>query len=326
MTKSKKSLWISIVVLVLTIAIAGASTFAWFTINERVTVGDIDVNVTTGSQGLYVASAQDGVYRTHITYAELAELRTNTMDKVVLNNITSADGINMKNYKNEQVGAVSLNFIEFSLFFRATAEAGLTGDAIPKVKLTGHKDFSNVVANVDTKPFELISEFGKVLNPVEYGKVADTPTIAVGSPILARAAHATRVSFAAKDANSTVTKTTVWDPYYADNTTFCGLANPDNNGRFDNKLGNLALDYYNVIKPESERLAFPTAGLATTLNLAEMTDIQPLVEDTTKPGYYHGNVTIRIWLEGFDGDCLNSILKDAIIAKLAFELVGVNNN
>lgn len=320
MTKAKKRLLFSVAALVIAIAVATGSTFAWFTINREVNVEQMEISVTAGSQGIYVSTAKAGPYKTSLSQADLITAGYNV--NANLDALTSKDGVTIT--ERDSATAVDKStgkFIEFKLYFRAS------GESVPIIDLNRTDNTTVDGKNTILKPSEkgVPQTIYNEWQDIDAGAYGQTAAIAAQSSLPSRAAYAARVSFEAVAHNATAKSTRVWDPYYADPTTFRGLANAANRGRYDNTNMNFAVDYYNATyafeKSGNDPITAPTVGtIAETQDSEEFfADVLKLTENTTT-GFYEGELTIRIWLEGYDGDCINSILGDKITADFVFAI------
>lgn len=313
MTKAKKRLLFSVAALVIAIAVATGSTFAWFTINREVNVEEMDISVTAGSQGIYIAAKKTGPYKTALNMDDLVTAGYNKDAK--LDALTSADGkVITDRGSNTALTKESGKFIEMTFYFRAT------GETMPIIDLKETKDDnrSTVLLPHTTNNAQTVDNTWKAINIGDYGQARAIP---LNGKIEARAAHAARVSFDALAHDKVAKNTRVWDPFYGDTTTFCGLANSANGGKLDNSVGNFALEYYNETKaPDEPKLTWPTDGIVATEAKDDFFKNVLVLSETSTPKVYEGELTIRIWLEGWDGDCMTSILGDKIKADFVFAI------
>lgn len=330
MTKSKRNLLVSVIVLVLTLAIAGGSTFAWFTTNQRVTVDDMNMSVTTGTQGLYVSTNPTTGFKTTLTAQDLLSIGFDP-SKLALDNVTSADGMSVTTLTNA-TASKNVSYGEFSVYFRitgldATGDGGTTETPIaPKVNV---EDLDLIGTASDRLTY---SDFDFTEVDAKYGKAGLVGNkIDRGGQIEANPTHAMRMSFATQAFNKTgenlYTETDtarVWDPFYANTATFCGLPNAANGDKLDNKTGNFSLDYYNQLIVQNEgaestnKLTFPATGIAAIQEKTAFStnSLKFAWNDTSKA--WEGKLTVRMWIEGYDGDCLNAILGGKVVAKMNF--------
>lgn len=304
MKKSKKLL-ISVFALVVTLALATSATFAWFTTNDKVEVGSYDVNVTTGSQGLYVSADKDEnkTYSSNIDTATIKALyqgaNAGDMNAKGFTAVTSTDGKAFTNRAGTSVTANSLiadedaySYISFTLYFRSTVAMD--------VYLNGEASASDDRTNATE--VEYVGDYaGKMVAWTDAEASVYGKALTKGEPIGARAADAVRMSFV----NGNDVK--VW--------------NPGADRGF--KTGNMALDYEKAFTGNSSLVAGTTA--TPTENLLRAGEKNGVAIATTAlatgGSFYEATVTINLWLEGNDGDCMNDIFEDNF--KVALGFIGV---
>lgn len=315
MTKAKKRLIFSVAALVIAIAVATGSTFAWFTINREVNVEQMDISVTAGSQGIYIATDKKGPYKTALNADDLALAGYDKDAK--LDAVTSSDGKVITDLDGSVLAKSTGKFIEMTFYFRAT------GETAPIIDLNRTNNSQIDDRNTILQPHEsgLPQTVYNTWRDIAANEFGQTSAYAVNAPIPVRAAHAARVSFNAVADDKTTESTRIWDPHYDDATTFCGKPNEANGGKLDNSVGNFALAYYNGTKLDGNDLVWPTNGIAPTEAKTDFfKDVLKLTPVANVPNTYEGELTIRIWLEGWDGDCMTSILGDKIKADFVFAI------
>lgn len=315
MTKAKKRLIFSVAALVIAIAVATGSTFAWFTINREVNVEQMDISVTAGSQGIYIATDKKGPYKTALSADDLALAGYDKNAK--LDAVTSSDGNVITDLDGSVLAKSTGKFIEMKFYFRAT------GETAPIIDLNRTNNTDITGRNTILQPHDsgLPQTVNNAWRDIEANEFGQTNAYKIDTPLPVRAAHAARVSFNAVADDKTTTSTRVWDPYYGDKTTFCGKPNEANDGKLDNSVGNFALAYYNGTKLDGKDLAWPTNGIAPTEEKDKFFEnVLKLTPVANVPNTYEGELTIRIWLEGWDGDCMTSILGDKIKADFVFAI------
>ena len=324
MKKATTKILLAALSLVMAIGIATGSTFAWFTANRTVQVGSIDATVTSGTQGMYVAvydnsASNYSAFQTAWTGTEISTkvFGATPTGSVLLDALTSSDNGVTLTRENSQTGvtfnAAAQNnpFLEITLKFRTTTAQdiylGYNGtDANSTItagtgNLTAVKAWRSIEAN-------------------EYGNAA---AIAANATLDTRAAYATRVAFHNTDSQQTNTRL-IWAPY--DYTT-------GNNDGYNTQAGfyvataekNLARDYRNALLGTADAY---TIASTNAVKLESDADAQTntITTGATKiattedngAGAFDAVVTIRIWIEGTDGDCLNTIYNDTIAVNLVF--------
>lgn len=309
MAKSGKKLVVAVVVLVLAVALATTATFAWFTMNQNVTVGDINMDVTSNSGGLYVSlsNGADAVYSTELTSEQIKDvILTNAgftkeggvwkpEQKLALKDVTAKKDSNALSITDEEGNTVALtdaSYAQFTIYFRATDEMEVSLD------LTGKTTdiFNSKVESTGDAPKKPAYAWDTISENT-YGTHGE---IAKGAALVTRAANAARVGFA-PEANSAKVEPKIW--------------NPNSDKGFSSTQKNLASDYRNNL-------------LGTTTLVTEVTgDITGRTADVVlvklvkaaNAAYYEGQITVTVWIEGTDGDCLTSILSDNLHVSLQFK-------
>jgi hypothetical protein len=342
MSKLSKKLILSVLTLVLTVVALGATTFAWFTLGNEATVGQISGQITSGD-GLEVriAQGQEGqvlntdsntyefepitgydAWYTSLPSSVLQEFLGKKYNpaasKIDLKGVTSENGRDIKNLNGYEAEYGS--FIEFDLEIRSQFE---TKVFLSDVNLTGE-----VVRWASDADFKLSTSEDIFAHDGE-ANLDDTNSVLVDP------STAARVSVAS------VSKTIVYqkpenpedlnaDPKVARNTITDSVHKPSIYG---------AHDYYfvkngsSLVTPLEKAFKSGTPGLAYadpyTLVLPETVTEFDAVDDMDNDdaileledgndGYYYGTVTVRIWIEGWDNEAYNSIFNLELFVGLSF--------
>lgn len=328
MKKATSKILMAAMSLVVAIGIATGTTFAWFTTNRTVNVSTVQATVTTGTDGLYVAiktGPGETDYTKFKSSIEAADLNTALYGKaspsaddfktILLDALTSADGEALTDEKGVAApefvaGATTPNkYIQFTLKFRTTVAQDIYLAKGVKVG-DGTKD-SEIITNGNATVANQVLAWANVDASV-YGK-----SLTAGDRIEARAANAARVSFVSGSNKN------IWAPNEVEGKGFW--------------KSNLADDYKSYFlgnKTADEIAATPSAVTAPTATLKMLSDEdaqkQPaVIGDATKiattaktaNNAYEAEVTVRIWIEGNDGDCFNSIFGDKFDVNLYFNSV-----
>ena len=329
MKKATTKILLAALSLVMALGIATGSTFAWFTANRTVQIGAINATVTSGTQGLYVAiwdqsaSSGEGAYTAFeagwdanaITAAVFGSTQ-NPSGTVLLDALTSANNGETLTRENSQTAVT----------FSATAQNNAFLEIKLKFRTTTAQD---IYLGYDG------SNFNSTISPV--GNYNSTPVLAwttiaadtygTHSQIAASAALETRAAYAARvafltTANSETTGV-VWAPY--DYTT-------DNSDGYNTQAGfykgNLARDYRNNLLDMNSTYTVANTN-AVKLELDSNAESNTITTGATKivsttdngHGQFDAEVTVRIWIEGTDGDCLNSIFSDILAVNLVFNCI-----
>lgn len=310
MAKSGKKLVVAIVVLVLAVALATTATFAWFTMNQSVTVGDINMDVTSNSGGLYI-SLDGKEFSTELTAADVKDvILTNagftkdgtwTAEQTLALKDLTAEKESDKNLKitdeaGEPVLLTDASYAQFTIYFRATDEMEVSLDLTGYTGDESSPTYNSKVVSTGNDPEKPAYAWDTIAENT-YGTHAQ---IAKGAALVTRAANAARVGFAPQ-VGTTKVEPKIW--------------NPNSDKGFNSTENNLAQDYRNSL-----------LGTNTTVTeaIGDITDRSAdvvLVKLAKAEGaaYYEGQITVKVWIEGTDGDCLNSVLSDNLRVSLQFK-------
>lgn len=327
MKKATSKILMAAMSLVVAIGIATGTTFAWFTTNRTVSVATVQAKVTTGTDGLYVAvktgddtwtDFKSGLDAEDMKLAIYGKKNATTEE---MNAGVEMDALTIKSVsdyalKDEKGGDAAAyvrsvtaknKYIEFTLKFRTTVAQnvylavndGATSPNASEIKTVGA---TGVTANQVLAWTDDSSTYGKAITK--------------GNAIDARAAHAARVSFVSGSNKN------IWAPY--DLTDESQAAE----GFYK---GNLAADYNAYfLNPNATGNADRT-GVLNTVTLMSDEDAKGgfankdkgtiLATTAANDGAYEAEMTVRIWIEGTDGDCFNSIFGDQFTVNLVFNSV-----
>lgn len=322
MKKVTKRLLISVMVLIAAVSLATATTYAWFTMNDTPEVNGFDVNVTA-VDGLYITAVglgdadpstvtkgEPGTFKSYVTaeevianilaynngqYAQNATtLKTLTHGTVDSGAITTPAGF-------KQPAADETNHYTFRLFFRSNnnynvlmkyTQSGSEGSYV----YTADSTVTSVRYDTDPEtegiqgiPFAKAWADGLTY---DYNGTEDVE-YNLGDDLVAAAKDAVRIAF--RDASTT----SYWDP------------NP-NSGFTNNTDNNVAVDYYNFKNGTTI-----TSGTIVTNNVDHEKVLTTLTGSDAAG--YEGYLDISIWIEGWDANAFESILRDIITTSLVFQ-------
>ncbi len=266
----------------------GTVTFAWFTLTNVTTLAPFEVDVST-SEGIEVAlgdeSYSDEWFADVPTSTMLVYLKSLGYDESFgLKNVSSPDGINFKNMNNNNVeNSISGGYLEFKLRLRS-----LVGGQ--KIYITTNTGFSS--------------------NPIEW--MADATfrnskgeLIIAGDIVNYSVESAMRMSFQSKDA------VIVYELPDSENNTAQGTT-PQIPG---------AVEYYNV-KHSLNPLSIEGVRLAETItSFVGAPAIVTLPTENPVDNYYQAIITVRIWIEGWDSDCIDALMNKNLTINLQFSTI-----
>ena len=336
MKKATHKILMAAASLVIALGVASGTTFAWFTANRTVSVGSINATVTSGNDGLYIAIKKtDGTFtdfKTSLSTSDITSAIYSGSGSVELDALTSLtyDGGNKVFTSTNTKGSTLTAENGVAQTFDGTAEKNKYVELTLKFR-TGVSQNIFLAQNNGTDSVGNRSEIIPGTGDLTYVKAwaaidADTyntSSYAKNANLETRAAYATRVAFIS---NEGTPKKNVWAPYeVTDADGFTDAA-----GFYE---GNCAEDYrQNFLS--SSAVTPGTATKTTVLNDVVMlsdADAQNKTKgsavelgtttDSDSDGVYEVELTIKIWIEGTDGDCFNSIFSDTITVNFIFNSI-----
>jgi len=305
MNKLMRKLSISILAVVFAVVAMGATTFAWFTITNTAKINQFEVEVTAGS-GFEIAVTNVGgapsAWKSTITKAEVEA----AIGNVVLKDLTSTDGATF--YPISEIGvdvngtddyklgdAVTDGYAEFDIHFRSKA-AGT-------VKL--NMEETNITSTGKTKVADV------AFDEAYTGGDSFTAT----SDVLAYAMNAARMAIIESNTLKVILEKA--------GATLNTAGTLDNTRGFGKDHAKGALAYY-IAKNQIDTTGMDLSGLGTGPNTEKFGDTvytTKIADIATGPSneWYTGKITVRIWLEGWDAECLNVIFNDHLKVNIQFE-------
>ena len=325
--KGSRKLLISVIALVITLAMAVTSTYAWFTTNTYVSVTGFNVEVKEISdEGLFIRLAEvDMSYGKSVSVLQIQQAITannGTMDQ--LEPLTTSDGTSLKQADSVISGdstvaagedAADGMYAKFTLMFQSTKagvivlmgeRAGGVAGLESTIKTSGTAggvftawDYSGVDTGITQA--DLLAD----ATNYQLGNLA--LPYASGTSVPIRAANAARVTF---DSQTAGDQTVVWGPN-AFNTAI-------QKGYYLNAYSwavTLPTDYRsNGEVIDSVELAVETDGEVTNTPTVLCTLVQ-------SGSVYVGTITVYIWIDGNDGSCINNISSDAFTVAMEFRRI-----
>jgi len=331
MKKLTKKVILSFFSLALIVSVLGASTYAWFTIGDTITISKFEMDVQ-GGDGLEVAyiygnNSKEG-YVSRITserilgylgkdyYGETGDFASS----FEMNDVTSADGINFKYLEYSEadnVGSYSLKtadrvdngFVEFTLRFRTLKQ--------------GNNDIYLIWEN-GTLESEGINKWTP---GVDFTPPVGTLIEAGNSDYTYFSSHAARISVSDTKYSSTnglYEKANVYElgeKAMADgNYLNTVLSNETPNWT----QGNLEIfKKSTTIDLSDEYGSYKAAKTFTSFVEDEDVIVAKFLpaasfEEAAADNYLYAEVTIRVYIEGFDAEAFDGILEDPLTAMLSF--------
>ncbi len=330
--KATKKLAAAVISLVAAASLTVGSTFAWFSYQSSVSVGSVNFSVDSSDENLQVAVVAVGA---NPTPSDFTYTLSETAVKAAINGGKTiaykpltvkddgSDTVSDTNVvelleKDETTKAGGGSYAAFDLVFRYTpykTAGGTPSTTMPSLVLNyGSQITTNTTHTPDSATLYAWDNF----DASKYG-IALTKD----SPIEARARDAARVAFLFDDGGTPKNK--IWAPSEERDSAITDSLTSDRvQGYYK---GNLASDYnlqhgaegaVAVVAPTYANRVY--AGIQSP---AAATDFQ-YSEITTFPAVAGANsyselrLTVKVWLEGKDGDCIESVREDDFAFLLKF--------
>lgn len=290
--KATKRLIGAVVALVAALAVSVGATFAWFTTQNTASVKQFEVSVRDATGNLYIGTSAENV-----SAAPLDISGETGVKDVKLKDLTLDEGGTKLQDKSQE--DATDGYVHFTLYFEATTDIDVYLTTESKIEY--NQDGS-------TATHHALS-----VNSAAQTAIGSNYGTAVSGTLETNAANAMRVKFGTG-------KTNIWAPNEAADET-----NSTSSGKGFWK-NNLAADYEKYIDESTggtwsvTSQAFSAANTVKTAakTASNANDETKICDLTEQSGVYKGSVEVWIWIEGTDGDCLNSIFSDVLQIDLQF--------
>lgn len=367
MKAANRRLFISLLALVIAVAIAATTTFAWFSMNTTPEANNIKLSVTT-DDSVYISKTENGEFKKSIDFAtdDFTAIKL-----IPVSAVGSKDSYTLQDLNNATKTA-GTDYFETTIHFRSASEYALSlSDIITSstasadaLALTAWDDFekgsiySGAIAK-DTKLNTItnganairVGLVGKADGQAVSGTIYDPnfdKGFSAASGVASNAGHEyfefINGSAPAKTTEA-IASTNEIGAYYrtglvaatsytAEAKYFTRSANGtytlDSTITSESALNDAASVVYTFgtsevyyTKADGAYTAVDKANFAVTdatqfyAQNEDVPTVLKLVKDSND-NWYKGSLTIRIWLEGTDADCFETILADTITTSLHF--------
>ena len=277
----KRRILTSVVMLVLMVVALSSGVFAWFTINTKTEATSLEGTAEALDGGFLISTS--GVSGTYATSVSLSDVTSEGFKFV---DTTTTNGIKMVDMNGVVIDS---GYLEFDLYF-------LTGEERDTIYLT-YLEIKDV-----TPGASWVAE-----KDISYG---DSETLKQGTIMKSNLSSALRVSI---QEESLETSNIFEKSGSKDNINVVFDSNKET-ATFNNTtgFGGFAADYYKAIMnetltvPDREDIIINEDHTTNTkIAKAIKTDTSGLGVDETFNHY--SKVTVRVWLEGWDGEAFNAI-------------------
>ena len=322
--KARKKLVVAAVSLVAAASLTVGATFAWFSYQSHVDLGEVQFGVGSGDENLLVAVAEVGQSAGKFAYS----VSTEDIKSIINKGNSGADityqPLTIKDASGEVSGSDEISLVTqsgspatgkeyatFDLVFRYTPAAGSTTDTY--LVLNEGSIVNADPADATYTPSSPISAWWDS-GQAEANKNKYGPELNPGDTIKARARDAARVAFVYGDTSKT---NKIWAP--SEDFESSIKTSDTRKGYY---LENLAKDYATYLGSSQADYATPSyASRVFAADNSENDDTNSVIAKFTAPSgttYSELRITVKVWLEGKDGDCLPSVVGDKFSFLLKF--------
>ena len=323
MKKLTKRSILAVLALVLAVVTLGTTSYAWFTLGNTVIVSDIELNVQ-GGEGLEVTYVTNGNAETGYVSVLTTEDLLNYLAADYGVEKADSDETAGDTFKNsfEWDAVTSTNGTAFQSFTLDQESRTPSLDSIDTVQslASGMLEFklrfrTKAVAAAENQQVGLI--WNQVTLNSGVGNSWEPEVTFTNSKGVEVAAGANKTYFASDAARVSITDTK--------NSTTVVYENPESasNTVLSNNEPNWtggAHAYYQKITQVVLSETFSTHKAAKTEVAVPVDAVAMFTETPDSEGYYTADITVRIYIEGFDAEAFNSILSGMIKVGLQFKL------
>lgn len=315
MNNSMKKLFISILSFTFALILFGTVSYAWFSVSTTNVIYDIGLGITTDNK---FQISLDGInYYNSLSNEDIMNVVGNNLE---LLDVTSHDGkIFTKGFpeKNE-VAEKNIDYLSITLYFRTTdfeKNVYLVEDVSRQAYLDKDIDGTYVISKGINWKADITFQY------------SEDAIIELGERHMLYAAEAVRIGFVEQKIETNLNDKRNDDDL---NTKIFDLSRDPSRGY---GTGYGSLDYLNVKHGKVYELPTTVQNVTSELSVyEEFSSYQPLddnsyllrmIETNRKDHlgdtYHEGKVQLNIWLEGWDADCFNAILRDQLTIQLKFK-------
>lgn len=309
--KLKKKLTLSLAILLFASVTLITTTFAWFSIAQDATVGDLSMEISGGTELLV---SLDGInYHDNI---DTDLLKQYLGDKLEVTHVTTFDQENyFSSYDNEQGAIVNKDYLSFDIWFR-TNDFMCTGLFLTN-NITPNYNYETALNN-KLRGTYCFSEGVKYTNPVDF-QYSETEKRLANETHTYYAQDAMRIGIKELNVDLSPLKT-------EDNRTDLKKFIYDPSEDEDRGFGEI-YGQYDILKQRVDSSILPPTNKPNTIyQLSSMQYNYYAVNNNShcgdfqqgSDGYLYAKINVTIWCEGWDADCLDGILKDNVLMQLYF--------
>lgn len=307
----RKKLILSVAILLFASVTLLTTTFAWFSIAQDATVGDLSMEISGGTELLV---SLDGV--TYHDNIDSDLLKQFLGDNLTVTHVTTLDQENyFSSYDNEQVAIANKDYLSFDIWFR-TNDFMCTGLFLTN-NITPNYNYETALNN-KLRGTYCFSEGVKYTAPVDF-KYSETETRLANSQHTYYGADAMRIGIKELNIDKAPLKE---EDLRTDLKKFIYDPTENEERGFGKTYGQ-----YDILKQRVDSSILPpTSNPDTIYQLSSMQYNYYAVNNNSHcgnflegtDGYLYAKVNVTIWCEGWDADCLDGILGDNVLMQLYF--------
>ncbi|MDY0210036.1 MAG: hypothetical protein RBQ91_01335 [Acholeplasma sp.] len=312
MKKLTQKLVLSVITMALVVVALGTSTFAWFTLQNSATLEAFSGQVTSGegievslgdfsgTQSISTSSSWVTVISTSQIQNRLSAMYVDGVNPLKFSDVTSPNGQNIfLKDGSTPADALSGKYVQFNLYFRSNTAKTIT------------------LTNVS------FGETAAIDWPVDVAfkganNNATSAELTSGSTIKVAARQAARVSvFGSTGSTYELSESLGTTP---ETVLYNSNAAPADSYLSGSEFGaaSYAIAKGNPVAYVAETIA-PTFTTATGNSIELVTLATPTGEFATlNADYYYGQVTVRVWIEGWDADAFDALFGTSLFVDLKF--------
>ena len=310
MNSITRKLVLSILTVVLTVVALGTTTFAWFTLTNTAVVQPFQAEITsdTGIEvaiGVPVAGEEDNLnWVTTLTTAAIQDY-IETLTFTEFTHVTTANAVDFTTLGTSSMTGTTSGYLSIPINFRSNSanrilwsSVTLTSGSAPwqaDVAFTGAKGASYIPG--DSVPIDAADAF----------RIAVIGTVGVATNV---------VGYELPDSESNVVLDGDGAPM--DLRGIQEDIDPDPIGEDLRYIGvNGAMNYF-YRKNASLPFGVEAVSVLNTIQALSDNPVLDLAASETSGAAWYGQITIRIWLEGWDANAYNSVLGRMITTSFVF--------
>ncbi|QWB95566.1 hypothetical protein KHQ89_06320 [Mycoplasmatota bacterium] len=309
MRNISRKLVLSIIAVVLTVFALGSTTFAWFTLTNTSTVqpfsaeviADSGIEISLGNHSTVFNAPDEANWVTTLNTADIEAFILADPDFTNFDHVTTADGSTFFTLGATALTGTTQGYIELPLSFRSNTSTVI--------------NWSNVTLTSPDYTWNSDSTFTDSYQ-------GSTRAVTAGDDIVVNAADAMRISMISGSGYGSFV-VGYENPSSDTNDVLGQLTNADLSDGI--AVGEGSAGSTNYFYSKNTALPFGADDVTTLTTITSLSTAQQVVtlsDVSATPEFgasYFGQITVRIWLEGWDADAYNAILSQVVTTSFVFQ-------